>query len=93
MCINPLDLKAYSGAIGLPIPSTEVELRDDSGKEVGIGEVGELCVRGPQVMKGYWQRPDETAKVIGPDGWLRHRRHRHDGRQAGSSASSTARRT
>ena len=70
VCINPLDLKAYSGAIGLPLPSTEVELRDDSGKAVGIGEVGELCVRGPQVMKGYWQRPEETAKVIGPDGFF-----------------------
>jgi long-chain acyl-CoA synthetase len=70
VCINPLDLKTYSGSIGLPLPSTEIELRDDAGKAVGVGEIGELCVRGPQVMKGYWQRPEETAKVIGPDGFF-----------------------
>ena len=70
VCINPFDLKTFSGAIGLPIPSTEIELRDDAGKAVGVGEIGELCVRGPQVMKGYWQRPEETAKVIGPDGFF-----------------------
>jgi long-chain acyl-CoA synthetase len=70
VCTNPLDLKEYSGAIGLPMPSTEIDIRDDQGKSLGVGEVGELCVRGPQVMKGYWQRPEETAKVLGADGFL-----------------------
>jgi long-chain acyl-CoA synthetase len=68
---NPLDLKEYSGSIGLPLPSTDVKLLDDAGNEVGRGESGELCVRGPQVMKGYWNRPDETARVLPSDGWLR----------------------
>jgi long-chain acyl-CoA synthetase len=69
--MNPLDLPEFNGSIGLPIPSTELSVRDDSGKEVAVGEVGEICVRGPQVMQGYWQRPDETAKVFHPDGFLR----------------------
>ncbi|HET6911753.1 MAG TPA: AMP-binding protein [Rhodanobacteraceae bacterium] len=68
---NPLDLKEYSGSIGMPLPSTDLKLIDDGGNEVARGESGELCVRGPQVMKGYWNRPDETAKVLGSDGWLR----------------------
>jgi len=68
--INPLDLAAYNGSIGLPVPSTELELRDDAGKPVPLGQPGEICVRGPQVMAGYWQRPDETAKVIDADGWF-----------------------
>jgi len=68
--INPLDLPAYNGSIGLPISSTEVILRDDEGKVVALGEPGEICVRGPQVMAGYWNRPDETAKVLDKDGWL-----------------------
>ena len=68
--INPLDLPAYNGSIGLPIPSTEVVLRDDAGKDVALGQPGEICIRGPQVMAGYWQRPDETAKVIDKDGWF-----------------------
>jgi long-chain acyl-CoA synthetase len=68
--INPLDLPAYNGSIGLPVPSTEIELRDDSGKAVPLGQPGEICIRGPQVMSGYWQRPDETAKVIDKDGWF-----------------------
>ena len=55
--INPLDLKDYNGSIGLPIPSTEVVLRGDDGKEVPLGSPGELCVRGPQVMRGYWNNP------------------------------------
>jgi len=67
---NPLDLKEYSGSIGLPMPSTDIELRDDSDRAVPLGEAGEICIRGPQVMAGYWQRPDETAKVLGPDGFL-----------------------
>ena len=68
---NPLDIKEYSGAIGLPMPSTDVSIRDDDGRELKVGEVGELCFKGPQVMRGYWNRPDETAKVLSPDGWLR----------------------
>ncbi|MGH8283623.1 MAG: long-chain-fatty-acid--CoA ligase [Gammaproteobacteria bacterium] len=70
-CINPLDLKDYNGSIGLPIPSTDISIRDDDGKELPLGEVGELCFKGPQVMRGYWNRPDETAKVLSADGWLR----------------------
>ncbi|MCI1709871.1 MAG: AMP-binding protein [Chiayiivirga sp.] len=69
-CMNPLDLPAYNGAIGLPISSTECSVQDEDGKHLAQGEVGELCVRGPQVMKGYWQRPDETSKVLTADGWL-----------------------
>jgi long-chain acyl-CoA synthetase len=68
--INPLDLKDYNGSIGLPIPSTEVALRGEDGKDVPLGSPGELCVRGPQVMKGYWNNPEETAKVLGPDGFF-----------------------
>mgnify|MGYP000910614840 FL=1 len=70
-CINPIDLEAYNGMIGLPIPSTEVDIRDLDGKVLGIGETGELWIRGPQVMKGYWNRPEETAKTIDANGWLR----------------------
>jgi long-chain acyl-CoA synthetase len=68
--MNPLDLPEYNGAIGLPIPSTDVMLRDDAGHEVPLGQPGEICVRGPQVMAGYWQHPEETAKVLDADGWL-----------------------
>ncbi len=68
---NPVEGGGYTGFIGLPVPSTEVSIRDDAGAELSLGETGELCVRGPQVMKGYWQRPDETAKVFTGDGWLR----------------------
>jgi long-chain acyl-CoA synthetase len=68
--INPLDIPAYNGAIGVPISSTEVTIRDDAGRDVPLGERGELCIRGPQVMKGYYNRPEETAKVIMPDGFL-----------------------
>src|SRR3954467_15705812 len=67
---NPLDLKAFSGSIGVPMPSTEVVLRDDADKEVPLGQPGEICIRGPQVMQGYWQQPAETAKVLGKDGFL-----------------------
>ncbi len=69
-CINPLNLAEYNGAIGLPIPSTDACVKDDDGKTLTPGEVGELCIKGPQVMKGYWQRPEETAKAIDGDGWL-----------------------
>ena len=68
--INPLDLPAYNGSIGLPIPSTEVVLRDDAGHDVALGVPGEICIRGPQVMAGYWHRQDETDKVIDRDGWF-----------------------
>jgi long-chain acyl-CoA synthetase len=68
--INPLDLPAWNGSIGLPVPSTEVIIRSDAGETLPVGGVGEICIRGPQVMKGYWQRPDETAKAISPDGYF-----------------------
>ena len=69
--INPLDMKQFNGAIGLPISSTEVSIRDDYGHEVPTPQVGEICIRGPQVMKGYWQRPEETELAFYPDGFLR----------------------
>jgi long-chain acyl-CoA synthetase len=69
-CVNPFGLHEFNGSIGLPISSTEITIRNDDGKELGLGEVGEICVRGPQVMLGYWNRPDETAKVMIGD-WLR----------------------
>ena len=69
-CMNPMDLAEFSGAIGLPIPSTDACIKDDAGNQLPVGEVGELCIKGPQVMAGYWQRPEETAKVIDADGWL-----------------------
>jgi len=70
VCINPLDNPEYNGSIGLPIPSTDVAIWSDDGKPLPHGEAGELMVRGPQVMKGYWNRAEETAKVLGDDGWL-----------------------
>ena len=69
-CINPPQ-DEFNGSIGLPLPSTEIAIKDDAGADRAINEVGEICVRGPQVMRGYWKRPDETAKVMLPDGWLR----------------------
>lgn len=66
---NPYDLKHYSGSIGLPVPSTDIRLVDDNGQDVPVGEPGELWVKGPQVMLGYWQRPDATDEVL-KDGWL-----------------------
>lgn len=69
--INPLYLEDYNGSVGLPVPSTDISIRDDEGKEVGFCEEGELCVKGPQVMSGYWQRPDETALVFTDDGFLK----------------------
>ena len=68
---NPVDSPAYSGTIGLPLPGTEVAVLDDSGQPLPPGNAGEIAVRGPQVMAGYWQRPDETARVMTADGWLR----------------------
>jgi long-chain acyl-CoA synthetase len=69
--INPLNLAEYNGSIGLPISSTEVTIRDDNGADLPLGQAGEICVRGPQVMKGYWNRPQETAQVMTPDGFFR----------------------
>jgi long-chain acyl-CoA synthetase len=69
-CINPPS-EEFNGSIGVPIPSTEIAIKDDAGKDLPLGQIGEICVRGPQVMKGYWNRPDETAKVMLPDGFLR----------------------
>jgi long-chain acyl-CoA synthetase len=69
--VNPLDVQVFTGSIGLPVPSTEISIRNDEGEEQGIGESGEICVRGPQVTQGYWNRPDETALVMYPDGFLR----------------------
>ncbi len=70
-CCNPTDSTAYTGSIGLPLPGTEVTLLDDDGREVPLGSSGEIAIRGPQVMAGYWQRPDETAKVMTSDGYFR----------------------
>jgi long-chain acyl-CoA synthetase len=69
--INPVDLPAFNGSIGLPLPSTEVAIRDEAGRDLPTGENGELCVRGPQVMAGYWNRPEETAQVMMADGFMR----------------------
>jgi long-chain acyl-CoA synthetase len=71
VAVSRLADRVFNGAVGIPVPSTDISIRDDAGKELGINESGEICVRGPQVMQGYWQRPDETAQVMLPDGWLR----------------------
>ena len=68
---NPLDVAEFSGAIGLPLPNTDIVLRGDDGCDLPVGKAGELCVRGPQVMKGYWKHPEETAEVMTADGFLR----------------------
>ena len=68
---NPIDNPTFTGTIGLPIPSTEISIRDDDGAEVSAGHPGEICIRGPQVMSGYWQRPDETALVMTSDGFFK----------------------
>ena len=70
-CINPMSLKDYNGFIGIPLPSTEVEIKDDNGKTLPLGEIGEICIRGPQVMAGYYNRPEETAKVMTQDGFFK----------------------
>ena len=69
--VNRLDLAQFNGSIGLPVPNTEIAIRDDNGKDLPIGERGEICIRGPQVMAGYWNRPEETAQAIGPDGFFK----------------------
>ncbi len=69
--VNRLDAREFSGMIGLPLPSTDIEIRDEDGNTLPVGDVGEICIRGPQVMAGYWQRPDETSKVMTADGFFR----------------------
>ncbi|MFN7645213.1 MAG: long-chain-fatty-acid--CoA ligase [Burkholderiales bacterium] len=69
--VNPVTLTEFTGTVGLPVPSCELSVRDDEGNEVPIGERGEICLRGPQVMVGYWHRPDETAKAFTPDGFFK----------------------
>ncbi len=69
--VNRLDAREFSGMIGLPLPSTDIEIRDEDGNTLPIGDVGEICIRGPQVMAGYWQRPEETAKVMSEDSFFR----------------------
>ena len=71
LTVTPPNLAEFSGTIGLPVPSTYISIRDDDGKEVPIGEAGEICAKGPQVMAGYWNRPDETARVMTSDGFFR----------------------
>ncbi|MDP3669351.1 MAG: long-chain fatty acid--CoA ligase [Telluria sp.] len=68
---NRADLTEFSGNIGLPVPSTDIAILDDDGVAVALGQTGEICIRGPQVMAGYWNRPDETAKVMTPDGFFK----------------------
>jgi long-chain acyl-CoA synthetase len=69
--INPMDLVEYNGSIGLPVPSTDLVIKNDEGETIAVGEIGEICIKGPQVMKGYWNRPEETANVFTEDGYLR----------------------
>ena len=69
--INPINFEEFTGSIGLPISSTEVMICDDDGAQLPIGDLGEICIKGPQVMKGYWEKPDETEKVLSSDGWLK----------------------
>jgi len=69
--VNRLDLAQFNGSIGLPVPNTEIAIRDDDGNDLPIGERGEICIRGPQVMAGYWNRPEDTAQAIGPDGFFK----------------------
>ena len=69
-CINPMDLAEYNGSIGLPISSTDACVKDEAGHAMATGDVGELCIKGPQVMKGYWKRPEDTAQVMDSEGWL-----------------------
>ena len=71
MTCNPTDFEAYTGTIGLPMPNVWIKILDDNGNELPLGEAGEIAIKGPQVMSGYWQRPDETAKVMTPDGYFK----------------------
>ena len=71
VCCNPADAREFSGKLGLPVPGTEVTIRDEHGEALARGEVGEICVRGPQVMRGYWNAPEETTQAFFAGGWLR----------------------
>jgi long-chain acyl-CoA synthetase len=71
VCANPLTSDEFSDSIGVPLPSTEISIRDDDGSALPVNEIGEICVRGPQVMQGYWNSPEETAAVMLPEGWFR----------------------
>ena len=71
MTSNPLGSTSFNGSVGVPIPSTEIRICDDDGNDVALGESGEICIRGPQVMEGYWRDQDETDKIMLPGGWLR----------------------
>jgi long-chain acyl-CoA synthetase len=71
LTINPMTMDGFSGTVGLPLPSTDIRLLDDNGKDVAIGEAGEICAKGPQVMKGYWQKPDANAAAFTADGYFR----------------------
>ncbi|KAI3603188.1 Long-chain-fatty-acid--CoA ligase (plasmid) [Cupriavidus necator H850] len=71
VCINPVGGVAFSGAVGMPLPSTRVAIRDETGQDLPPGQAGEICVQGPQVMRGYWNMPEETARVLGVGGWMR----------------------
>lgn len=68
---NPMDTEIFSGSIGVPLPSTYISIRDDDGNEMPLGQPGEICAKGPQVMAGYWSRPEETAKALTSDGYFR----------------------
>jgi long-chain acyl-CoA synthetase len=68
---NTADIESWTGTIGLPMPGTDIAIRDDDGRDVPVGTAGEICIRGPQVMAGYWNRPDETAKVMTADGFFK----------------------
>lgn len=70
VCANPLNIRDYNGTIGLPISNTDIEIRDSDGNPLPVGEIGELCIRGPQIMQGYWQHPEETAAVLDDQGFL-----------------------
>ena len=70
-CVNLLDIKEFTGQIGLPLPSTEIRIKDDQERDLPLGEVGEIVIKGPQVMQGYWQRPEETDKVMSKDGFFK----------------------
>ena len=89
----PPTTREYNGTIGLPFPNTEIAILDDDGQAVPLGEAGEIAIRGPQVMAGYWQRPDETAKVMTAGRLLQVGRRRRDGRAWLHQRSSIARRT
>ena len=69
--VNPLEAETFTGSIGLPISSTEIRICDDNGNDIELGKPGEICIRGPQVMVGYWNNPEETKKVMFDDGWFR----------------------